>query len=153
NEPDRACFWTSSGEVVDLKQYLIGAGVDLQGYDPQVATEVSANGRFIVGYGRNAAGNLEGFRVGLPPAACNLADITEIGGTTESQGSPDQQLTVDDIIVFINLFGDATGCPGSGPCNRADVTGIGGPPVAPDGQLTVDDIIGFFNAFGDGCPG
>ncbi|MBX7106455.1 MAG: hypothetical protein K1X57_20425, partial [Gemmataceae bacterium] len=91
-------------------------------------------------------------RVAINPVlACNLADITGIGGTAEAPGSPDNQLTVDDIIVFVNLFSDGSGCPGAAPCSRADVTGIGGPPATADGQLTVDDIIAFFNAFSDGC--
>ena len=71
--------------------------------------------------------------------------------TDTTPGNPDGQLTVDDIIVFTNLFSDGTGCPGATPCSRADVTGIGGAGAPPDGQLTVDDIIEFFNAFSDGC--
>ncbi len=83
------------------------------------------------------------------PFACNLADVTGIGG----QGiPPDGQLTVDDIIEFVNAFSDATGCPGTAPCNLADVTAIGGQAQPPDGQLTVDDVIEFVNAFSDGCP-
>ncbi len=85
------------------------------------------------------------------PAGCNLADITEVGGTEEFPGNPDGQLTVDDLILFVNLFSAATGCPGTAPCNRADVTGIGGSGAAPDGELTVDDLIEFVNAFSTGC--
>jgi hypothetical protein len=58
---------------------------------------------------------------------------------------------VDDVIVFVNLYSDGSGCPGASPCSQADVCGIGGPPAPPDGQLTVDDIIAFVNAFGEGC--
>jgi hypothetical protein len=78
----------------------------------------------------------------------SLADVTDIGDTG---AGPDGQLTVDDIIAFVNTFSDGINCPGSAPCNRADVTGIGGLPSGPDGQLTVDDIIEFVNAFSDGC--
>lgn len=84
-------------------------------------------------------------------AGCNLADITEVGGTSEAPGLPDQQLTVDDLILFVNLFSDGTGCPGATPCSRADITGIGGPPESPDGELTVDDLIAFVNAYSEGC--
>ncbi len=92
----------------------------------------------------------------VTPVGCNRADITEIGGSVAAPGVPDGQLTVDDIIVFVNFFGDATGCPGAGgtPCNPADITEIGGStatPGTPDGQLTVDDIIVFVNLFGEGC--
>lgn len=82
---------------------------------------------------------------------CSLADLSEIGGTAENPGLADGQLTVDDLIVFVNAFSDGLGCPGHTPCNLADVTAIGGPPFGPDGQLTVDDIVAFVNAFGDGC--
>lgn len=84
-------------------------------------------------------------------AGCNIADVTNVGGTVENPGSPDNQLTVDDIILFVNAFSDGSGCPGVAPCNKADVTGIGGPPSTADGQLTVDDIIAFVNAFSEGC--
>jgi hypothetical protein len=80
---------------------------------------------------------------------CNRADITDIG---DSGAGPDGQLTVDDLIAFVNTFGDAIGCPGTAPCNRADITDIGDTGAGPDGELTVDDIIAFVNAFGDGCP-
>ncbi len=85
------------------------------------------------------------------PSNCTLADITEVGGTEEFPGSPDGQLTVDDLILFVNLFSAGTNCPGAAPCNRADVTGIGGGGSEPDGELTVDDLIEFVNAFSTGC--
>lgn len=90
--------------------------------------------------------------VGGTSGACNLADVSAVGGTAEEPGTPDGQLTVDDLIVFVNVFIAGEGCPGiSGPCNRADVTGVGGPPEGPDAQLTVDDLIAFVNAFSEGC--
>ncbi len=81
------------------------------------------------------------------PPPC-LADVTDIGDTG---AGPDGILTVDDIIAFVNAFGDATGCPGVAPCNLADVTDIGNSGAGPDGELTVDDIIAFVNNFGAGC--
>ncbi len=83
-----------------------------------------------------------------PPAACNLSDVTDVGDTG---AGPDGQLTVDDVITFVNTFSDGVGCPGSAPCNLADVTDVGETGAGPDGQLTVDDVIAFFNAFSDGC--
>lgn len=76
------------------------------------------------------------------PPACNLADVTDVGGDGPC---PDGQLTVDDMIKFVNDFGAGD--------LAADVTGVGGPPSPPDGILTVDDLIAFVNAFGEGCPG
>lgn len=65
------------------------------------------------------------------------ADVAQIGGIA----GPDGKLTVDDIIEFVNAFGDGD--------LLADVAAIGGA-FYPDGQLTVDDIIAFVNAFSDG---
>jgi hypothetical protein len=71
---------------------------------------------------------------------CNAADITNLGG----QGAPDGQLTVDDLIKYLNWFltGDI----------RADLTNLGGQGAA-DGQLTADDLIKYLNLFltGTGC--
>ncbi len=72
--------------------------------------------------------------------SCSIADITGVGGPP---ALADDQLTVDDIIAYVNAFGDGS--------LAADVTSIGGPPAGPDQQLTVDDVIAFVNAFGDGC--
>lgn len=80
-----------------------------------------------------------------------IADIAAVGGTAQGPGTPDQQLTVDDIITFVGLVSDGTGCPGDAPCSLADVCGIGGTSQPPDGQLSVDDVIAFINAFSDGC--
>ncbi|MCA3005830.1 MAG: hypothetical protein LW650_11890 [Planctomycetaceae bacterium] len=41
-------------------------------------------------------------------------------------------------------------CAGTGGCNLADVTGIGGPPSTPDGILTGDDFNAFIGAFAAG---
>jgi hypothetical protein len=90
-----------------------------------------------------------GFAV-LDLGACNRADVTDIGDTG---AGPDGELTVDDIIAFVNTFGDSVGCPGvpNVACNLADITDIGDTGAGPDGELTVDDIIAFVNSFGDGC--
>ena len=76
-----------------------------------------------------------------PPATCNLADITGIGGPPEI---PDGLLTGDDFNAFITAFaaGDTL----------ADVCGIGGPPEVPDGLITGDDFVAFIAAFAGGCP-
>jgi subtilisin family serine protease len=118
------------------------------------ATDLGAPGRDDqFGNGLVNAEAARAFLVALP-LACNLADITQVGGTGELIGMPDGQLTVDDVIVFVNLFSDGSGCPigiGTASCSPADVTGVGGPPAGPDGQLTVDDVIAFINSFSDGC--
>jgi hypothetical protein len=109
----------------------------------------------VVDYGQILAGTLpdvnnNGVPDGCDPAPCNLADVASVG-STPPLAFHDGRLTVDDVIVFVNLYSDGSGCPGASPCSQADVCGIGGPPAPPDGQLTVDDIIAFVNAFGEGC--
>jgi hypothetical protein len=66
-----------------------------------------------------------------------LADVAAVGGSWP----PDGQLTVDDIIAFVNAYGDGS--------LAADVVSIGGT-LPPDEELTVDDLIAFVNAYSDG---
>lgn len=82
---------------------------------------------------------------------CNVADISHLGGGDPTEFPPDGQLTLDDLIVMVNNYSGADGCPGDAPCNEADITGIGGFPEPPDGQLTVDDLIEFVNSYSAGC--
>lgn len=85
---------------------------------------------------------------------CSIADLTFSGGTLEEPGCPDGQLTLEDILVFIDAYNDATGCPGAAPCNLADITWSGGTledPGDPDGQLTLEDILLFTDAYNAGC--
>lgn len=93
--------------------------------------------------------------IGCPTLSCNLADITSVGGSGSALGlCGDGQLTVDDLIEFVNLFSSGNGCPstpGQGACNRADIVSIGGG-AGGEGELTVDDLIAFVNAYSLGCP-
>lgn len=139
------------GDFPDISSGWVRTGT----YAYIVEWSADCNNDGIVDYGQIRAGSLpdvnnNGVPDGCDPAPCNLADIASVG-STPPLAFHDGQLTVDDIIVFVNLYGDGSGCPGASPCSQADVCGIGGPPAPPDGQLTVDDIIAFVNAFGDGC--
>jgi probable HAF family extracellular repeat protein len=73
----RAFIWTESGGMRDLQDVLTdeyGLGPALAGWDLYVASDVSDDGRVIVGYGSNPAGELEGFVVIVPePSAAVLA--------------------------------------------------------------------------------
>jgi hypothetical protein len=73
-----------------------------------------------------------------PGASCGASDVAGAGQTVGA----DNQLTADDIIVFIGWFfaGDT----------RADIAGSGQVPT-PDTQFTADDIILFINRFFAGC--
>ncbi len=103
-----------------------------------------------------------GFWAAIVSGACNPADIagsgaTYINGTTDI--GADNQLSIDDFIIFLAAFSDATGCPGTAPCNPADIAGSGATytagtvDVGPDGDLSIDDFIIFLAAFTDatGC--
>jgi uncharacterized membrane protein len=65
---DRACFWTDEG-VRDLQDYLVTeAGLDLTGWTLYRAVAVSADGRTLVGVGRDPEGGYEGWVAHLPKA-------------------------------------------------------------------------------------
>ncbi|MGH7131111.1 MAG: GC-type dockerin domain-anchored protein [Phycisphaerales bacterium] len=71
--------------------------------------------------------------------ACGPADVATLGGTP----GPDAQLTVDDLVYFLNcFFGNILAV--------ADIAQQGGAPV-PDGQLTVDDLVLYLQLFFAGC--
>ena len=116
----------------------------------------SGTNQYILGFARVGndliAGGLFSTMDGLPSAyvarlgcqadpACNLADLTGIGGPPSI---PDGLLTGDDFNAFISAFAAGE--------NLADLTGIGGPPSEPDGLITGDDFNAFIAAFAAGCP-
>ncbi len=97
------------------------------------------------------------------PGPCNPGDLCG-SGAAYSDGvvdiGADQQLTIEDFVIFLSAFTDETGCPTSGvfegACNPADVCGAGATyldgavDVGPDGELTIDDFVVFLSAFVDG---
>jgi hypothetical protein len=116
----------------------------------------SGTNQYVLGFARVGndliAGGLFSTMDGLPSAyvarlgcqadpACNLADLTGIGGPPSE---PDGLLTGDDFNAFISAFAAGE--------NLADLTGIGGPPSEPDGLITGDDFNAFIAAFAAGCP-
>lgn len=71
--------------------------------------------------------------------ACGPADVASIGVIP----GPDGQLTVDDLIYFLNcFFGNVI--------SVADIAQQGGAPV-PDAQVTVDDLVLYLQLFFAGC--
>ncbi|MFN9441982.1 MAG: hypothetical protein ACK6DH_06860 [Planctomycetota bacterium] len=65
----RAFYWTAANGALDLKDDLIanfGLGSELQGWELWVATDVSFDGRAIVGFGRNPQGDYQAFLVRFP---------------------------------------------------------------------------------------
>jgi hypothetical protein len=71
--------------------------------------------------------------------ACNAADVARVGGSAV----PDNQLSPDDVIVFLRAFVDLD-------TETADIASIGGN-LGPDGVISADDIIAFLRAYFEGC--
>lgn len=86
---------------------------------------------------------------------CNAADVNYIGGGVEQVEAayfpPDMQLSLDDILAFIDLYIVSEFCPGAAPCSATDITDLGNSGAGPDGLLTLDDIILFIDSFNEGC--
>jgi hypothetical protein len=78
----RAYVWTASGGVVDLQNELVanqGLGVSLQGWSLVEATDVSADGSTIVGYGINPSGCKQAFVVRMVPGGGAFAQTAAYG--------------------------------------------------------------------------
>jgi len=139
----RAWIWRAGVGFSDLQDELstvFGLGDALAGWRLLVATDVSGDGKVIVGQGVNPDGVEQAFYVRFRESTCP-ADLTGIGGPPSI---PDGLLTGDDFNAFISAFaaGDLL----------ADLTGIGGPPAIADGLITGDDFNAFIAAFAAGCP-
>ena len=137
-----ASLWSgTAASWVDLSMFLPAE------FSSSQATGISSDGVnvYVTGYGLNwITGRTEALlwtRAIPGPAACNLADLTGIGGPP---AIPDGLLTGDDFNAFISAFAAGE--------NLADLTGIGGPPSEPDGLITGDDFNAFIAAFAAGCP-
>ncbi len=65
-----AAFWVN-GVPFELEPYLESQGIDLTGWFLSAITEVSQNGRYLVGRGINPTGNLEAFIVQLTDSGAN----------------------------------------------------------------------------------
>jgi hypothetical protein len=108
-----------------------------------ITSVMSVDGGFYDCVVTPAAGSLS-----CPSSASALARVfigcdNPANVASPGQGSTcDDELTADDIIVFIGWFFAADA--------RADVAGSGQVPT-PDGQFTADDIIVFVNRFFAGC--
>ena len=64
----RAVIWDADRQVQDLQKLLARHRVRLRGWWLTEATDVTPDGRTIIGYGKNPAGQEEGWIVTLPAA-------------------------------------------------------------------------------------
>ena len=75
-DPDRTAFiWDATHGMRDLREVLsVDYGLELTGWELTSARGVSDDGRVIVGYGRNPAGDPEAWRTVIPePSGAALA--------------------------------------------------------------------------------
>jgi len=82
----RSFIWTYGDGVLDLQTHLIGLGFDLSDWYLLEATDVSDDGRTIVGNGRTSHHALEGWVVRLPPACSDGLD-NDADGERDSDDS------------------------------------------------------------------
>ncbi len=152
-------FPTSSGGTGSTVLNLSNNGSPTTGGSPLDAG-VALQYNFNLGPGQSTSfRNIFALNAAAVVGGCNPADIAGSGATytngTVDVGA-DQQLGIDDFIIFLAAFSDATGCPGVAPCNPADIAGSGATysngtvDVGPDGDLGIDDFIVFLAAFSDG---
>ena len=67
---ETAFIWDADNGIRNLEDALVNdCGLDLGGWSLSIAYDVSADGRFIVGYGRNASGDIEAFLAEVPEPA------------------------------------------------------------------------------------
>lgn len=106
-------IWDAVHGMRDLEQLLVdeyGLGRVLRGWDLNIATAISDNGRVIVGNGTNPAGNPEAWRVVLPayavpePGSVVLGAVLCLGllllrTRREGCGEPGQRFAPDDTLA------------------------------------------------------
>jgi len=70
-----AFVWTATGGTKSLKEVLEDAGVDLQGFYPSAAHDISPDGTAICGEGFNIFGQTEGFICRIPRNGLTPYDV------------------------------------------------------------------------------
>jgi len=131
---ETATFWTGDGTAYNLRDYLISQGADVFEWELSDITEVSQNGRYLIGRGRSPEGFLESYIVELPalPGGCDDIDFNNNDVFPEDQ----------DVVDFFNVLAGAD-CP---TCNDIDFNNNN---VFPEDQ----DVVDFFNVLAGGqCP-
>ena len=88
---DEAVIWRTGIGAITLRSYLLGMGVSLSAWqDLKEASSVSANGRYVVGFGRKSNGDERAFIADLgtvvptvpPPTGVSASDGTGTGSVT-----------------------------------------------------------------------
>jgi probable HAF family extracellular repeat protein len=124
-QPGASFIWTANSDILNLQAQLINDyGLNLDGWSLEQPTGISADGRTIVGNGRNPCGEYEPWIVRLDgPRRC-AADF-----------NCDDAVNVADFLAFLSAYA-------AGEC-RADRTH--------DGQINILDFLAFLHDYAAGC--
>jgi probable HAF family extracellular repeat protein len=93
--PTRAFLWTQSTGMIDLKDLLMGQGLDLTGWTLMRAVDISGDGTSIVGWGRSPRTLREAWIAHVPAIACKADCDRSTGFGT---------LDIFDFLCFQSLF-------------------------------------------------
>jgi uncharacterized membrane protein len=136
-----AVVWSPMAGLQRLQDLFTSAGGTLDAGDFLASVEAcSADGTILTGRGTLAVVGANIFTMTLP-AADPCPNLSDVAGPNQST-TPDNQLTADDIIVFLGWYFASD--------TRADVAGANQSPT-PDGEFTADDIIVFLGRYFAGC--
>lgn len=107
----RAIVWDDLRGMRDLRSVLVNEyGLDLSGWTLFDAAAISADGRTIVGHGRNPAGLTETWLARIPTLPCTRGDL-----------NGDGQVTVADVPPFIATLLDPCSASNGARC-ASDIT-------------------------------
>ena len=85
--PPRAFIWDQTNGMRELKAVLLAGNPHLAGWTPRDALSVSADGKTIVGWGKNPNGDNEGF-------TAELNSVITITGFSPASGVPGSRVTI-----------------------------------------------------------
>jgi probable HAF family extracellular repeat protein len=124
-----AIVWDTVHGLRDLNQVLVqDFGLSLDGFHCYWARGISADGKTIVGYGFNLAGEQEAF----------LADLHS-GGPCAGDLDGDRQVSLSDLAILLAHFGTASGAtPADGDSDS-------------DGDVDLADLAALLARFGQSC--
>ncbi len=112
---DIATYWIGNS-VIDLRASLLASAQDVLAWTLLAVTEVSPNGRYLVGRGINPDGALEGFFVDLGQSLqCDSIDFNNDGSLFDPT----------DVDAFLSVFSEGPCLPASATCNDIDFNNDG----------------------------
>jgi len=121
-------LWTPDDGMVGLEALLADQGIDLMGFDIQVATAISDDGTVISGWGINGQTFAhQGWMITIDAGPDCPADLAE----------PLRVLNFFDVVAYITAFN-----------NQDPIADF----AAPAGVFNFFDLVAYLDAFNAGCP-